>query len=158
MVDVTFIHISASHDGIDLHSLRTTEMGFVETCLCKSWNSLSSASLIIIFFFFFVYKIEVNVERRKKGFKNGWWIMWNGHTNIFQIFWYCGLVGREYAPRLEGRGSNIKNWHLLLPWLAFIIVRLKWLIGVSCLSASWYFSVLANYKPAWVRTSYSRSD
>jgi len=40
-------------------------------------------------------------------------------------------------------------------WLS---VSLKWLGGVSCLSAAWYFVVLAPWNPAWVWISYSRSD
>jgi len=71
-------------------------------------------------------------------------------------------VTREFAPSAEGRefeppvGSSqrLKNWHLLLPWLAFTIKGLEqgWLAQcqfnvtgrVSCLSATWYFGVLVS--------------
>jgi len=75
-------------------------------------------------------------------------------------------VGRAFAPIEKGwwfklrSGQRLKPWHLLFPWLeqrCWPSVTLKWLGGVSCLSATcyMYLVVMAGFESHSQRGLYS---
>jgi len=66
----------------------------------------------------------------------------------------------ERSLRVWNFAVGLKNWHMLLPWLAFNIYGLeqgwlaRWLCGVSCLSAAWYSVRVLSLDQIWQPLSY----
>jgi len=66
----------------------------------------------------------------------------------------CG-IGNSAPNTCTVQAGHIIQSQTILQCSNIIV---QWLGGVSCLSAAWYFGVLALQIQAWFWTSYSRSD
>jgi len=67
----------------------------------------------------------------------------------------------QWVERSPVRSSQrLKNWHLLLPWLAFIIKGLEqgWSAKCQFNVTGWGIMFICSMVLRWVWTSYSRSD
>jgi len=90
---------------------------------------------------------------------------------IFRLLWWpSDEMGQVLAPKCGGSipGMIKSKTEKLTPVASLVnghhlrdragLVGPVSVGGVSCLSLAWYFSVLVHLNPAWVWTSYSRSD